>query len=106
MADPRAPTEHIGSQRAHTQALHLMMQLGSRRAGGCLLRAHGRRAVPADTQGGLRALGGGRGALHATATAAGRARPRANHPSVYSPLTVNYGEGTYPVLGTCGPRRS
>ena len=77
MADPRAPTEHIGSQRAHTQALHLMMQLGSRRAGGCLLRAHGRRAVPADTQGGLRALGGGRGALHATATAAGRARPEA-----------------------------
>ena len=44
--------------------------------------AHGRRAVPADTQGGLRALSGGRGALHATATAAGRARPRANHPSV------------------------
>ena len=28
-ADPRAPTEHIGSERAHTQALHLMMQLCS-----------------------------------------------------------------------------
>ena len=28
-ADPRAPTEHIGSEWAHTQALHLMMQLCS-----------------------------------------------------------------------------